>query len=141
MGLEGVIALAQALLRFPSDGAHGLGLSMLALLQRGGEASRLAVLMGRFDQGAAGGFVARLGDAALAAARAGGILAGPTQAADKRPAVRRVFAERAVWLRCFSIEDRPGIISFVAPRQTALSAKTGPHGLLKQALRRWRATR
>src|SRR5713226_7009657 len=39
----------------------------------------------------------------------------PTPATDKRPAARRVFAEKAVWLRCSSVEDPPGIFSFVAP--------------------------
>src|SRR5712664_4242552 len=38
-----------------------------------------------------------------------------TPATDKRPAARRVFAEKAVWLRCSSVEDPPGIFSFVAP--------------------------
>ena len=84
------------------------------------------------------------------------VRAEPTQAADKRPAARRVFAEKAAWLRCSSVEDPPGIlasqalpirfhklscalsrkaVSFVAPRHSAFSAKTGPHGILKQALR------
>src|SRR3989442_4080420 len=39
----------------------------------------------------------------------------PTPATDKRPAARRVFGEKAVWLRCSSVEDPPGIFSFVAP--------------------------
>src|SRR6266851_473089 len=38
-----------------------------------------------------------------------------TPATDKRPAARRVFGEKAVWLRCSSVEDPPGIFSFVAP--------------------------
>ena len=59
--------------------------------------------------------------------------AEPTPAAAKRPAL--VFAEKAAWLRCSSVEDPPGIFSFVAPRHSAFSAKTGPHGILKQALR------
>src|SRR6266852_7384330 len=39
----------------------------------------------------------------------------PTPATDKRPAARRVFGEKAVWLCCSSVEDPPGIFSFVAP--------------------------
>src|SRR5438445_4105053 len=39
----------------------------------------------------------------------------PTPATDKRPATRRVFGEKAVWLRCSSVEGPPGIFSFVAP--------------------------
>src|SRR6266849_2607948 len=39
----------------------------------------------------------------------------PTSATDKRPAARRVFGEKAVWLCCSSVEDPPGIFSFVAP--------------------------
>src|SRR6185437_13301062 len=58
----------------------------------------------------------------------------PTQAAGKRPAARRVFAEKAVWLRCSSVEDPPGIFSFVAPRHPAFSAKTAPSPIFRQAL-------
>ena len=78
------------------------------------------------------------GEGASARAKASPQRAGrtePTPAAGKRPAALRVFAEKAVWLCCSSVEDPPGIFSFVAPRQTAFSAKTGPHGILKQALR------
>ena len=59
----------------------------------------------------------------------------PTPATDKRPAARRVFAEKAVWLRCSSVEDPPGIFSFVAPRHPAFSPKTAPLVVSKQALR------
>jgi hypothetical protein len=62
------------------------------------------------------------------------VTAEPTPAAGKSTAARRVFAEKAVWLRCSSVEDPPGIFSFVAPRHTAFSAKTGPLGILRQAL-------
>ena len=62
------------------------------------------------------------------------VRAEPTQAADTRPAARRVFAEKAVWLRCSSVEDPPGIFSFVAPRHPAFSAKTAPLVISKQAL-------
>ena len=58
----------------------------------------------------------------------------PTPATDKRPAARRVFAEKAVWLRCSSVEDPPGIFSFVAPRHPAFSPKTAPLAVSKQAL-------
>src|SRR5207245_2392365 len=59
----------------------------------------------------------------------------PTPATDKRPAARRVFGEKAVWLRCSSVEDPPGIFSFVAPRHPAFSPKTAPLVVSKQALR------
>src|SRR6266446_5897185 len=59
----------------------------------------------------------------------------PTPATDKRPAARRVFAEKAVWLRCSSVEDPPGIFSFVASRHPAFSPKTAPLVVSKQALR------
>ena len=59
----------------------------------------------------------------------------PTQATDKRPAARRVFAQKAAWLRCSSVEDPPGVFSFVAPRHPAFGAKTGPFAVFKQALK------
>src|SRR6266404_3994413 len=59
----------------------------------------------------------------------------PTPATDKRPAARRVFAQKAVWLRCSSVEDPPGIFSLVAPRQTAFCAKTASLVVFKQALK------
>src|SRR5216683_7113324 len=59
----------------------------------------------------------------------------PTPATGKRPAARRVFAEKAVWLRCSSVEDPPGIFSFVASRHPAFSPKTAPLVVSKQALR------
>src|SRR6266446_8719348 len=59
----------------------------------------------------------------------------PTPATDKRPAARRVFGEKAVWLRGSSVEDPPGIFSFVAPRHPAFSPKTSPLVVSKQALR------
>jgi len=60
----------------------------------------------------------------------------PTRATAKRTAARRVFAEKAVWLRCSSVTDPSWVCSLVAPRHSAFSAKTGPHGILKQALSR-----
>ena len=57
-----------------------------------------------------------------------------TKPQAKRPAARRVFAERAAWLRCSSVEDPPGVFSFVAPRHPAFSAKTAPLGIFRQAL-------
>jgi hypothetical protein len=59
----------------------------------------------------------------------------PTQAKGKRPAAQRVFVEKAVWLRCSSVEDPRGIFSFVAPRHPAFSTKTSPLVIFKQALR------
>ncbi len=58
----------------------------------------------------------------------------PTQATGKRPAARRVFAEKAVWLRCSSVEDPPRVFSFVAPHHSAFSAKTAPFIIFRQAL-------
>src|SRR6185295_18863513 len=70
-----------------------------------------------------------------------------TPAKDKRPAARRVFAQKAVWLRCSSVEDPRGVwasqalqvrfpklrgalsrtaVSFFAPRHPAFSTKTAP---------------
>src|SRR5713101_5690339 len=65
----------------------------------------------------------------------------PTPATDKRPAARRVFAEKAVWLRlareclrsCSVVAARSA--SFVAPRHPAFSPKTAPLVVTKQALR------
>ena len=55
------------------------------------------------------------------------------EAAAKSNAARRVFAQKAGWLRCSSVEDPPGIFSFVAPCHPALCAKTAPSLILKQA--------
>src|SRR5215469_17271946 len=63
-----------------------------------------------------------------------GISNEPTLATDKRRAARRVFAQKAAWLRCSSLTDPPGICSLVAPRHSAFWAKTGPLFILKQAL-------
>src|SRR5712692_2035937 len=64
----------------------------------------------------------------------------PTPATDKRPAARRVFGEKAVWLRparecfrsCSVVAARSA--SFVAPRHPAFSPKTAPLVVSKQAL-------
>src|SRR5258708_38199910 len=56
----------------------------------------------------------------------------PTQAKAKRAAARRVFGEKAAWLRCSSVEDQR-IFFFVAPRHPAFSPKTGLHGIFKQS--------
>jgi len=61
--------------------------------------------------------------------------AEPTPATGKRPLARRVFGERARWLRCSSVTGPPGTCFLVAPRHRALSPKTGPLAVLKQALR------
>ena len=58
----------------------------------------------------------------------------PTQATGKRPAARRVFGQKAVWLRCSSVKDPQGIFSFVAPRHPAFCPKTEPLGVFSQAL-------
>ncbi len=63
----------------------------------------------------------------------------PTKASRKRPVARRVFAEKALWLRCSSITDRWWVCSLVAPRHRAFSAKTGPHLFFRQSLRRYDA--
>ena len=63
----------------------------------------------------------------------------PTQATDKRPAARRVFAEKAGWLRCFSVTAPLRGCSLVAPRHPAFSAKTGLPRNFKQALKRLRS--
>ena len=79
----------------------------------------------------------RTGEGASARASASpqrAVTTEPTQATDKGPAARRVFAEKAVWRRCSSVEDPPGVFSFVAPCHTALSPKTAPLVVFKQAL-------
>src|SRR6266478_5690852 len=58
----------------------------------------------------------------------------PTPATVKRPAARRVFGEKAVWLRCSVVAARSA--SFVAPRHPAFSPKTAPLVVSKQALSR-----
>ncbi len=60
----------------------------------------------------------------------------PTKASRKRPVARRVFAEKALWLRCSSVTDRWRVCSLVAPRHRAFSAKTGPHLFFRQSLRK-----
>src|SRR5258708_28011409 len=60
----------------------------------------------------------------------------PTPATGKRPAARRVFGQKAVWLRCSSVTDPSRVCSLVAPRHPAFCPKTGPLRILKRALRR-----
>lgn len=76
---------------------------------------------------------------------------------EERPAAQRVFAQKAVWLRCSSVEDPRGIwasqalpdgfpklqnalarnaVSFIAPRHTAFCTKTAPLGIFNPALSR-----
>jgi hypothetical protein len=57
----------------------------------------------------------------------------PTPANAKRTGARRVFARKAVWLRCSSVEDPPGIFSCVAPRHPAFCPKTAPLVIFRQA--------
>src|SRR5260370_847196 len=64
----------------------------------------------------------------------------PTPATGKRPAARRVFGQKAAWLRCSSLTDPwrvcklPVRKHLVAPRHPAFCPKTGPLRILKQAL-------
>src|SRR6266849_9399902 len=58
----------------------------------------------------------------------------PTPATGKRPAARRVFGQKAAWLRCSSVTDPWRVCSLVAPRHPAFCPKTGPLRILKQAL-------
>src|SRR5436190_12405846 len=62
------------------------------------------------------------------------VTAEPTPANAKRSAARRVFAEKARWLRCSSVTGPGWPCSLVTPRHRAFSAKTGPHGIFRQAL-------
>src|SRR6266542_6755264 len=62
------------------------------------------------------------------------VTAEPTLAAAKRPAARRVFVEKAGWLRCSSVTAPLRGCSLVAPRHPAFSTKTGPHVIFRQAL-------
>ena len=64
------------------------------------------------------------------------VTAEPTPGRAKRTVARRVFAEKAGWLRCSSVTDRWRVCSLVAPRHPAFSAKTGPLRIFRQALRR-----
>jgi hypothetical protein len=59
----------------------------------------------------------------------------PTQAKTERPAARRVFAQKTVWLRCSSVEDPQVVFSFGAPRHPAFCPKTAPLGICRQALK------
>jgi GNAT superfamily N-acetyltransferase len=61
----------------------------------------------------------------------------PTPARGKRPAARRVFGQKAAWLRCSSLTDPWRVCSLVAPRHPAFCPKTGPLRILKQALTPW----
>src|ERR1051325_1604744 len=55
------------------------------------------------------------------------VTAAATPATDKRPAARRVFEEKAIWLRCSSVTARWRGCSLLAPCHLAFSSKTGPH--------------
>ena len=61
--------------------------------------------------------------------------AEPTKAAGKRPAARRVFAQKAFWIRCASVTAPLGGCSLVESRHRAFCAKTEPLLFLKHALR------
>jgi len=58
----------------------------------------------------------------------------PTQATDKRPAARRVFAEKAVWLRCSSVRDRCGYPPSSCLAIRPFLRKQDSHGIFRQAL-------
>src|SRR5438552_6750151 len=58
----------------------------------------------------------------------------PTQATDKMPAARRVFAEKAGWLRCSSVRDRCGYPPSSRLAIQPFPRKQDSHGILKQAL-------
>src|SRR5580658_3558051 len=60
--------------------------------------------------------------------------AEPTTAAAKRTAARRVFAQKALWLRCSSVTAPLGGCSVVAPRHRDFCAKTEPLVFLRHAL-------
>ena len=62
------------------------------------------------------------------------VRAEPTQAGGKKSDALRVFAGKAGWLRGSSVEDPPGIFSFVAPCHPTFPTKTGPHEIFRQAL-------
>src|SRR4029079_7308607 len=62
------------------------------------------------------------------------VTAEPTKATGKRPAARRVFEEKAGWLRCSSVGDRCGY-----PPSSRLAIRPFPrkqdsHGIFRQAL-------
>jgi len=64
----------------------------------------------------------------------------PTPAPGTRPAARRVFEGKAVWLCCSSVGDPPRIFSnaraeALAPRHPVFPSKTSPRGIFRQALR------
>jgi hypothetical protein len=62
----------------------------------------------------------------------------PTPATGKRPAARRVFGQKAFWLRCSvgaARRARWRVSSLVAPCYLAFCPKTGPLLILKQALK------
>jgi len=59
----------------------------------------------------------------------------PTQSTGKRPAARRVFAQKVLWLRCSSVAERRWLCSFVAPRHRAFCTKTAPLIIFRQSLR------
>src|SRR5258708_11032602 len=52
----------------------------------------------------------------------------PTQATGKRPAARRVFGQKAVWLRCSSVTDRCGY----AGARAEAPRRASPSGLLPE---------
>jgi hypothetical protein len=61
--------------------------------------------------------------------------AEPTKAGAKRTAARRVFAQKALWLRCASVTAPLRGCSLVASRYRAFCAKTEPLVFFRHALR------
>lgn len=63
------------------------------------------------------------------------VTAEPTQATDKRPAARRVFEEKAGWLRCSSVRDRCGYPPLSRLVIQPFPRKQDAHGIFRQALK------
>ena len=61
--------------------------------------------------------------------------AEPTPAAVKRTAARRVFAEKAGWLRCSAVGDRCGYPPLSRLAIRPFPRKQDSHGISKQALK------
>ena len=62
------------------------------------------------------------------------VTADSTQAPRKRTAARRVFKEKAVWLRCFSVTELCGYAPSSRLAIQPFPRKQDSHGILRQAL-------
>ena len=78
------------------------------------------------ERGGATGGASRTGQSPQRA-----VTVATTKLPAKRPAVQRIFEEKAVWLRCSSVEDPAKVFSFVAPRRPPFSSKTASPSILK----------